>query len=114
MRDLGCPEVELGIRYGLFYFRIILIIVIIIFVVVAAAAVSVVIWRYPIGWSLSIWNARMMQFRIFLGRTLGQLARGARRRLFHLQLSNCNFDLKSRWVNSREEFQESSSFLICL
>jgi hypothetical protein len=36
------------------------------FVVVAAAAVSVVIWRYPIGWSLSIWNARMMQLHIFL------------------------------------------------
>ena len=30
------------------------------FVVVAAAAVSVVIWRYAIGWSLSIWNARMI------------------------------------------------------
>ena len=63
-----CPEVELGIRYGLFYFRIILIIIIIIiiitFVVVAAAAVSVAIWRYPIGWTSSIWNARMMQFHI--------------------------------------------------
>ena len=32
----------------------------------AAAAVSVVIWRYAIGWSLSIWNARMMQLHIFL------------------------------------------------
>ena len=47
----------------------------------AAAAVSVVIWRYAIGWSLSIWNARMMQLIIFLGRTLGRLVRGARRRL---------------------------------
>ena len=36
------------------------------FVVVAAAAVSVVIWRYAIGRSLSIWNARMMQLHIFL------------------------------------------------
>ena len=40
------------------------------FVVVAAAAVSVVIWRYAIGWSLSIWNGRMMQLIIFFGRTL--------------------------------------------
>ena len=45
------------------------------FVVVAAAAVSVVIWRYAIGRSLSIWNARMMQLIIFFGRTLGRLAR---------------------------------------
>ena len=36
------------------------------FVVVAAAAVSVVIWRYLIAWSLSIWNARMMQLHICL------------------------------------------------
>ena len=34
--------------------------------VLAAAAVSVVIWRYAIGRSLSIWNARMMQLHIFL------------------------------------------------
>ena len=83
------------------------------FVVVAAAVVSVVIWRYAIGRSLSIWNARMMQLIIFFGRTLGEVARGARRRLFRLQISNCNFDFKTRWVNSREEFEESSSFLIC-
>ena len=35
-------------------------------VVLAAAAVSVVIWRYAIGRSLSIWNARLMQLHIFL------------------------------------------------
>ena len=49
----------------------------VVFVVVAVAAVSVVIWRLAMGWSLSIWNARMMQLIIFFGRTLGEVARGA-------------------------------------
>ena len=43
--DLSSSDVELGIRYGVFYFRIIVIIIVITFVVVAAAAVSVAIWR---------------------------------------------------------------------
>ena len=48
---LRCPEVGLELCEIL---------------VLAAAAVSVVIWRYAIGRSLSIWNARMMQLHIFL------------------------------------------------
>ena len=76
---LRCPEVGLELCEIL---------------VLAAAAVSVVIWRYAIGRSLSIWNARMMQLHFFSGRTLGELARGARRRLFRLQISNCNFDFE--------------------
>ena len=76
----GCPEAGLDfsllvsrgwIRFLIFrcpevvsYF--------VIFVVVAAAAVSVVIWRYAIGRSLSIWNARMMQLIISFGRTLAK------------------------------------------
>ena len=76
---LRCPEVGLELCEIL---------------VLAAAAVSVVILRYAIGRSLSIWNARMMQLHFFSGRTLGELARGARRRLFRLQISNCNFDLE--------------------
>ena len=35
----------------------------------------------------------------------GQLVRGARCRLFRLQISNCNLDRETRWVNSREEFE---------
>ena len=63
MFTFRCPEVGLEFsllgaqRFGLDFVT---------FVVVAAAAVSVVIWRYPIAWSLSIWNARMMQLHIFL------------------------------------------------
>ena len=34
------------------------------FVVVAAVAVSVVIWRYAMGWSLLIWNGLVMQLII--------------------------------------------------
>ena len=83
------------------------------FVVVAAAAVSVVIWRYAIGRSLSIWNGLMMHLIIFFSRTLGRLARGARRRLSRLWVSICNIDIKTRWLNSCEEFDESSLFLIC-
>ena len=83
------------------------------FVVVAAAAVSVVIWRYAIGRSLLIWNGLMMQLIIFFSRTLGRLARGARRRLSRLWISICNIDIKTRWLNPREEFDESSSVSIC-
>ncbi len=43
--DLRCPEVELGIRNGVFYFRMISVIIIVTFGAVAAAAVSVAIWR---------------------------------------------------------------------
>ena len=83
------------------------------FVVVAAAAVSVVIWRYAIRRSLVIWNGLMMQLIIFFSRTLGRLARGARRRLSRLWISICNIDIKTRWLNPREEFDESSSVSIC-
>ena len=54
-----------------------------------------------------------MQLIIFFGRTLGRLARGAPRRLSRLWFSNCDLDMKTRWLNPREEFDESSSFLIC-
>ena len=83
------------------------------FVVVAAAAVSVVIWRYAIGWSVLIWNGLMMQLIIFFGRTLGRLAGGGRGGLSRLWISICDIDIMTRWLNAREEFDESSSFLIC-
>jgi hypothetical protein len=70
----GCPEVGLEFsllgaqRFGLDFVT---------FVVVAAAWLSVVIWRYPIALSLSIWNARMINFLFFFGRTLGPRARSS-------------------------------------
>ena len=42
--------------------------------------------------------------------TSGQLARRARHHLLRLHISNFHFNLYKRWVNSREEFEESSSF----
>ena len=90
------------------------------FVVAAAAAVSVVIWRYLIAWSLSIWNARMMQLHIFLWAH----SRSTRARSF-VVCSACRFQIVTstsrhdgwtlaRSSRSRLRFRSAYEFQICV